>query len=407
MSAYFDSQPEADEITQMIEGFQSWFEIDLDAIGHNIDQARERTSGEIVPCVKSNAYGHGIVPVVAYMMGKGVKRVLVAKLHEALQLRGAGLDVGIICIDPLFIEAQFLTIVDLDITQTIYQPEPARRLNEAARKMGRTAGIWIKIDTGLGRIGVRWNEADDFIEDVSKLENLRIEGIFSTMSEDEELDRKQVQRMLEIESTAKSKGIDVGTKSIASSNSLFHKDYTYLDATRPGLMLMGFYPEDDDKGKGIELRQSLCWKARIEHVKWIEAGESLTYSRRFVADKRMKVGTVHVGYYDGFPRGLTNKGKIRVGDEIKPVLGTVSVNHFLVDLTDTDFQVGDIVEPISRTGENDALSVASLAGIMTYSLGNALSMLTPRVYTMNGVPVVVNMSKTGDGIIYSHHDTRL
>ncbi len=393
MSAYFGSQPTAGQITQMIEGFQSWFEIDLDAIGHNIDQARARTGGEIVPCVKSNAYGHGVVPVVAYMMDKGVKRVLVAKLHEALQLREAGLDVGIINIDPLFSDAQFKTVVDQDITQTIYQPELSRRLNEAAGEMGKTVGIWIKIDTGLGRVGVRWNEANDFIEEVSKLKNLRIEGIFSTMSEDDELDRKQVQRMLDIEAAANAKGIEVGTKSIASSNSLFHKDYTYLDATRPGLMLMGFYPEDVDKGCGIVLRQSLCWKARVEHVKWIEAGESVTYSRRFVAQKKMKVGTVHVGYYDGFPRGLTQKGKVRVGDEIKPVLGTVSVNHFLMDLTGTDVQVGDIVEPISRTGENDALSVANLAGIMTYSLGNALNMLTPRVYTMNGVPVAMTRPK--------------
>ena len=393
MSAYFGSQPTAEEITQMTEGFQSWFEIDLDAIGHNIDKARARTGGEIVPCVKSNAYGHGVVPVVAYMMGKEVKRVLVAKLHEALHLREAGLDVGIINIDPLFSDAQFMTVVEQDITQTIYQQEPATRLNEAAGKLGKTVGIWIKIDTGLGRVGVRWNEADDFIEEISQLKNLRIEGIFSTMSEDEELDRKQVQRMLDIESAAKAKGIDVGTKSIASSNSLFHKDYTYLDATRPGLMLMGFYPEDDDIGHGIELRQSLCWKARVEHVKWIEEGESLTYSRRFVADRRMKVGTVHVGYYDGFPRGLTKKGKVRVGEEIKPVLGTVSVNHFLVDLSGTDVEVGDIVEPISRTGENNALSVANLAGIMTYSLGNALNMLTPRVYTMKGTPIAVTRPK--------------
>jgi len=393
MSAYFGSQPTAGQITQMTKGFQSWFEIDLDAIGYNIDQAKARTGGEIVPCVKSNAYGHGVVPVVAYMMDKGVKRVLVAKLHEALQLREAGLDLGIINIDPLFSNAQFKTIVDQDITQTIYQPEPARRLNEAAGKLGKTVGIWIKIDTGLGRVGVRWNEADDLIEKVSKLKNLRIEGIFSTMSEDDELDRKQVQRMLDIEAAANAKGIEVGTKSIASSNSLFHKDYTYLDATRPGLMLMGFYPEDADKGHGIVLRQSLCWKARVEHVKWIEAGESVTYSRRFVAQKRMKVGTVHVGYYDGFPRGLTQKGRVRVGDVIKPVLGTVSVNHFLVDLTGTDVQVGDVVEPISRMGENDALSVANLAGIMTYSLGNALNMLTPRVYTMNGVPVAVTRPK--------------
>ena len=146
-------------------------------------------------------------------------------------------------------------------------------------------------------------------------------------------------------------------------------------------MLTGFYPEDSDLDQGITLKQSLCWKARIEHVKNVETGEALTYSKRFVAPKPMKVGTVHIGYYDGYPRGLTKKGKVRVGNEIKNVLGTVSVNHFLVDLTNTDLQVGDVIEAISMEGENDALHVANLAGIMTYSLGNGLHILTPRVYT--------------------------
>ena len=393
MSTYFDTQPTAEQITEMTEGFQSWFEIDLDAIGQNMAQVTKRTGGEIVPCIKSNAYGHGVVPIVAYMMEKGVKRVLVAKLHEALQLREAGLDVGIISLDPLFSDEQFETVVKQGITQTIYQKKPAKRLNDAAEKLGKTVGIWVKIDTGLGRVGVRHADADDFIEYIASLENLRIEGIFSTMSEIDELDRKQVQRMLDIEKTANAKGISVGTKSIASSNAVFHKDYTYLDATRPGLMLMGFYPEDADMGQGIQLNQALAWKARIEHIKEIEAGESLTYSRRFVADKKMKVGTVHIGYYDGFPRGLTNKGKVRVKDEIRPVLGTVSVNHFLVDLTGIEIQVGDVIEPISREGENTALNMANTAGIMTYSLGNALNMLTPRVYLRNGTPVAVTKPK--------------
>lgn len=393
MSDYFSKQPSSSQIQKMTEGFQSWFEIELDAIGDNIDQVKSRTGGEIVPCVKSNAYGHGVVPVVAYMMEKGVKRVLVAKLHEALQLREAGLDVGIVSIDPLFSDDQFEIVVKQNITQTVYQKESALRLNATAEKLGKQVSVWVKIDTGLGRVGVRYLDADDYIEFVHSLKNLKIEGIFSTMSEIDELDRKQVQRIIDLETNAKSKGIDVGTKSIASSNAVFHKDYTYLDATRPGLMLLGFYPEEDDMGHGILLKQSLAWKARVEHVKWIEAGETLTYSRRFTADRKMKVGTVHVGYYDGFPRGLTNKGKVRVGNEIKSVLGTVSVNHFLVDLTGTDFEVGDIVEPISREGENSALNMANNAGIMTYSLGNALNMLTPRVYTRNGLPVAVTKPK--------------
>jgi len=390
MSSYFTNQLSEEEIEEKIRGFSSWFEIDLDAIGLNMKQVKERTGREIVPCVKSNAYGHGVVPIVAYMIEQGIGRVLVAKLYEAMQIREAGIHVDIISIDPLFSDEDFSIVVENNITQTIYQDESARRLNNVAEDAGKVAPIWIKIDTGLGRVGVNWSEASRFIEKINQYSNLEITGIFSTLSEAEELDRLQVQRLVDVEEECKKKGINVGTKSIASSNAVFHKPYSYLDAVRPGLMLLGFYPEEADIGRGIELKQSLCWKARIEHVKWVEKGDALTYSRRFVAPKRMKVGTVHVGYYDGYPRGLTKKGKVKVGSEIRDVLGTVSVNHFLVDLTDTDFDVGDIVEPISREGENNALNLANLAGIMTYGLGNGFHMLTPRVYLKDGKKVALS-----------------
>ena len=389
MSSYFERQPSPGEIEERIEGFQSWIEVDLDAVGHNLDQVKAATGREIIPCVKSNAYGHGLVPVAAYMARWGVRRVLVAKLWEAEQLRDAGLDVGIVNMDPLFAPQQYVYVVERGITQTVYQRKTAELLSEAAGKQGKRAKVWVKVDTGLGRVGVRWSEAPALIEYVSKLPNLQIDGVFSTLSEDTELDGLQVERLLEVERRCSEKGVSVGVKSMASSNAVFHEPHAYLDAVRPGIMLMGVYPEEADMNHGIQLRQSLCLKARVEHVKWVEEGETLTYSRRFKAPRRMKVGTVHIGYSDGFPRGLTGKGRVRVGDEVRGVLGTVSVNHFLVDLTGTDVEPGDIVEAISREGVNDVMGLSSLAGIMTYSFVNGLNMLTPRVYTEKGVPVAL------------------
>jgi len=389
MSGYFERQPPPSEIAERMRGFQSWIEVDLDAITHNLDQVKAATGREIIPCVKSNAYGHGIVPVVAHMARRGVKRVLVAKLWEAEQLRDAGLDVGIVNMDPLFAPQQFGYVVEHGITQTVYRRETADQLSKAAKKQGKTAKVWVKVDTGLGRVGVRWGEAPALIEHIAKLPSLEIDGIFSTLSEDGELDRLQVERLLEVERKCREKGISVGVKSAASSNAVLHEPHTYLDAVRPGLMLLGVYPEEADINHGIQLKQSLYLKARVEHVKWVEAGESLTYSRRFTAPRRMRVGTVHIGYSDGFPRSLTQKGRVRVGGEIRDVLGTVSVNHFLVDLTGTDIEPGDIVEAISRDDENNILNISTLAGIMTYSLVNGLNMLTPRVYTERGVPVAL------------------
>lgn len=389
MSGFFEGQPSPAEIEERMEGFQSWLEIDLDAVGHNIEQVWSRTGVEIIPCVKTDAYGHGVVPVVAYMIKKGIRRVLVAKLWEALQLRDAGLDCGIMSVDPLFSDAQFETVVERGISQTIYQRKAAERLSQAAQRKGKTASLWVKVDTGLGRVGVRYMEAVSLIEYVSGLPGLSIEGIFSTLTEDPELDKLQVERLLEVEEELKKKGVEVGTKSIASSSAIFNRPYSYLDAVRPGIMLYGLYPEPEDMGQGIDLRQAMTLKARIEHVKTVEAGESLTYSRRFVAPRRMRVGTLHIGHSDGYPRGLTGKGLVKVGGVVKPVLGTVSVNHCLVDLEGTDADVGDVVEAISREGENDAHRLTELAEIETYWLCVRLNPRTPRVYLEGGVLVAL------------------
>jgi alanine racemase len=390
---WFVRRPSPAEIRLRSEGFQSWLEVDLDAVGHNIDQVRAKTGVEIIPCVKTNAYGHGLVPVVAYMMRRGIGRVLVAKLWEALQIRDAGLDCGVVNMDPLYSENQFETVVEMGITQTTYQKEAAERLSAVSKRMGKTASIWVKVDTGLGRVGVRHKEAADLVQHISGFPGLRIDGLFSTMSENDELDRLQVERMEKLRDKLRRRGIETGVMSMASSNAVFHKPYSYLDAVRPGLMLLGLYPEDEDRGQGIELRQAFRFMARIEHVKWVEAGESLTYSRRFTAPRKMRVGTLHVGYSDGYPRGLTQKGFVKIGGLVKPVLGTVSVNHVLVDLTDTDAGVGDAVEAIGREGENGAHNLCRLAGIMTYTLMVGMSPLTPRVYYVGGEPVALSEPK--------------
>jgi len=388
--AFFNSQPSPGEIEARMGGYPSWIEVDLDCVGFNLEQIRRQTGVEVVPCVKTNAYGHGLVPVVAYLMKRGVRRVLVVKLREALQLRDAGLNCGIINMDPLFTEEQYETVVDREVTQTIFSRSMADALSAAAQRRGKTIGVFIKVDTGLGRVGVRHEQAVDLVEYASGLPGIRLEGVYSTLTEDKEFDRVQLERMLALDEALRRRGIDAGTRSMASSNAIFHFPESYLDAVRPGLMIYGVYPEDEDREAGLELRQALSLKARLEHVKWVEAGESLTYSRRFVAPRRMKVGTIHVGYSDGYPRGLTKKGVVRVGDAVRPVLGTVSVNHHVVDIDGLDMGVGDVVEVVSRAGENSVDSLSKLAGIMPYSFCVGLNPLTPRVYFEGGRPVAIS-----------------
>jgi alanine racemase len=373
-----------------LKGFDSWLEINLDAVKHNLAQIRGKTGVEVIPCLKANAYGHGLVPVTVFLMAEGVERVLVAKLWEARQIRAAGLHCGVINLSPLFVKEDFTMVVKEKISQTIFEETLAEGLSKAAVELGQLARVWVKIDTGLGRVGVNHRDALTFINHVSKLPRLRLEGVFSTLSEEQELDKKQVERFEHLSKELNQVGFTSVTRSIASSNAIFHRPLSYFDAVRPGISLFGLYPEPSDREHGIHLRQAMRMIARVEQVKTVEKGESLTYSRRFIAPKKMKVGTLHIGYSDGYPRELTGKGVVKVEGKNKPVLGTVSVNHTLIDLDETETKRGDPVEVIGTEGENSGEKVAVTSGLMPYKLCVSLNPLTPRIYSRNGVPIALS-----------------
>ncbi len=385
MPSFFDEGNE-ESIRNRMKGFSSWIEVDLDAIGFNLEQIRQLTGTEVVPCIKKNAYAHGIVHVVAYLIEKGVERFLVAKLWEAQQIRRAGLTCGVINQDPLFTSEQFSKVVEKDITQVIYHRESAERLNEAAVSKRKTASIWVKVDTGLGRAGVVYKDAVNLIECIASLPGLRIDALYTTLLEDEN-DQLQIQRLKDVKKSLGSKDIEIPTLSIASSHGIFFDSDSHLDVVRPGVMLFGWYPVPEARTQGVELRQALSLKGRLEHVKWVDPGTPLTYGGAYIAEKRMKVGTMHMGYSDGYLRQLSKKGIVRVEGKICPIIGGVSINHFLIDLSGTKAEVGDVVDAVSFTGENDAHGLCDIAGVEPYQLAVWMNPLTPRVYYRNGIPV--------------------
>jgi len=393
-SRYFQNQPTPEEIRKRTQGYSSWIEINLDHIGFNLEQARKIAGAEIIPCLKKNAYAHGIARVTAYLMSKGVKRVLVAKLWEARAIRNAGLDCGVINMDPVYTDDQYRWIIENHISQVSYHRETAEKLSKAASELGIDVSVWVKIDTGLGRVGVRWNEAVGLIEYMAQLPHIKIKGLFSTLLEDD-IDFEQIKRLKEVKEGLTAKGVQVSTLSIASSHGIFLRPESSLDAVRPGVMLFGWYPMPEARSTGIELRQALALKGRFEHVKWVDEGTPLTYGGAFVAPRRMKVGTMHLGYSDGYLRQLSKKGIVNVQGKICPIIGGVSINHLIIDLSDTDAETGDIVEAISLTGPNDAHSLCEIADLEPYQLAVWMSPITPRVYYMGGKPVALVEPKLG------------
>ena len=338
----FGAQPSAAEIAARVAGYGAWLEIDLDVIGRNLERLRRRLAAgtDLMPCVKNNAYGHGLLPLVAYLAGQGVGRILVVRLREAEQIVDVGIRVRVLNMGPLFTDAQYESVARRGIVQAIYTREVAEQLSDAAGRLGVEAAVFVKVDTGLRRVGVWHEEAAELVERVAKLPSLKVEGIFSTLSQSTEQDPVQIDRLQAVDAVLRARGIDPGLRSLASSDATLHRPAAHLDLVRPGALIYGVYPEKKDLAAGLELEQALALKARIEHVKWVERGASVTYWGRFVAPERMRIGTLPLGFSDGLPRELANRARVLVGGRYQSSLGSVSLNHLVVDLTDVEAERG-------------------------------------------------------------------
>ena len=386
---FFASQPTPEEIREKTLGYTSWLEINLDHIGYNLRKIRERVGVEVMPVIKNNAYGHGLIPVAAYLETQNVEWVMVAKLREAERIKEAGIGYDVLNMDVLFTPEQYRSVVEKGITQTVYTLEAAEKLSNAAEELDTTAKVFVKVDTGLNRIGVKHTEAASLIEQITKLPRVEVVGMFSTFQQRKEEDETALARLLRVDAQLKARGINIRFRSMSSSDAVFHNPDGWLDMVRPGMSLYGVYPEAKDEASGIELRQALQLKARIEYTKWVEEGETVTYWGRFTAPERMRIATLHLGFYDAIPRELTNKGRVVVNGVVKRSVGSVSLNHYLVDVTGVNAEKGDMVTVIADSGENSLRATAEAAGWMTYSLLNHINPAMPRVYTMNGQPVAL------------------
>ena len=389
--AWFRSQPDAAEITRRLDGHSSWIELDLDSLSFNLAGIRERVGPEVevMPVVKNDAYGHGLVPVTAHLAGEGIRWVMVAKLLEAERLRAAGIECEVLVMDVLFTDAQRDRVVEQGLTMAVFTEEAALRLDAAGRRRGRIAQVFVKVDTGLRRVGVRHDLAPGLIERIAAMPNVRVAGVFSSFMQHPDRDREMLERFHAVCGEVERRGVEIPFRSIASTNAILHDPDAWLDMVRPAMCLYGIHPFDGDAESGLELRPVLSMKARIEYVKEVAKGDSVTYFGTFTAPAPMRVGTLHIGFRDAIPRELANKARFGIGGRIMPGVGTIALNHVLLDLTGTDAEAGDVVEVFAHEGENSLLAMARAAGWMVYSVMNHLSPDLPRVCYRGGVPVAL------------------
>ena len=361
-----------------------WLDINLKHMAWNVRQLRKQANNRpIMAVIKANAYGHGLVPVARYLQRQNIHALAVGKVQEAIKLREYGIRLPILNFGP-FSRENANELVRRSISQSVYTEE-FRYLIEAAKRVGRKASVHVKIDTGLGRVGVPHDQAIPLLEAIARHPEIRIEGIFTTFSEDEEFDQIQLQRFHEVCRQAKKRGIAYGKRHAASSAGILSFPESHLDMVRPGITLYGHYPSEKElKRRRIDLKPVMSLKARVSYVKTLRPGDSVAYHRAFIASQETRVATIPVGYADGMPYQIAGKAGVLIRGHRFPTIALITANHLTADVSSapTPIRIDDEVVLIGRQGEQEitAEEVARLAGTSVYKILIWMNPELPRVY---------------------------
>jgi alanine racemase len=356
--------------------YRCWVEVDLDALRHNVAAIRRRIGhAKLMAVVKADAYGHGLAPVAGALMQCGVDAFAVANLTEALALRQLGGPGWPILLLGAALPFEVETIVEQNITPTISTLDEARQFESAAAARGCRLPVHVEIDTGMGRVGFWHEEAGRAVEQIAALPHLRIEGLYTHFpSADENLaeTRRELELFLKVPGP--------GLRHAANSAALLNLPESHLDMVRPGLLLYGIPPVP-----AADFRPVLSFKARVAYLKEVAAGRTISYGQTFVAPHSMKVATIAAGYADGFARHLSNAAQVLIGGRRCPVVGRVTMDQIMVDVTGLDHVAsGDEVVFIGRQGDIaiSASELALWAGTIAWEVlcGITKTARVPRLY---------------------------
>lgn len=362
--------------------------IDLKALEHNYLELRKRTDpgAAMMAVVKANAYGHGAREAAGVFEALGCASFGVAIIEEGAQLRQSGIKGQIIVLGGLFPD-QADDMLEFGLTPVVFDIMVARALNEAARSRGQVLGMHVKIDTGMGRLGIQPSDIASFFGELKGMENLRVSSLLSHFAESEAQDksfsRGQLSEFLKAVEEIKGLNIDPGVLEMANSAALVGMKEARLDMARPGIMLYGSYPAENLRDE-IKLRPVMQLKTRILHLKEVPAGFTVSYGRRFTTNRPSVIATLPIGYADGVPRRLGNSGEVLIGGRRVPIAGTVCMDLIMVDVTDVPgAKQGDEAVLIGSQGKETitAEEVALKAGTISYEIFCGISARVPRVYT--------------------------
>jgi len=375
------------------EYFRVCANISLDAIRDNIEKGKALLAPgtKMMGVVKADAYGHGAVPV-AKAIEDLVDAYGVSMPEEGVELRKAGLTKPVIILGYTAPEMAGLAI-RYDITMAVFQSEIAKQYNEIAKQLGKKAKVHIKLDTGMSRIGyLCCDESLDDIEKIAKLSYVEIEGMFTHFSKADELDKtfakNQFKKYMEFANALEARGIALPCKHVCNSAGIIDIPEADLDMVRFGITLYGMYPTDEVTKERMPLTPAMEVKTHISYIKTLPAGVGIGYSGTFVTEKETRVATLSVGYGDGYPRGLSNAGRVLIHGKSAPILGRICMDQCMVDVTDIpEAKQGDVVTLLGKDGD-DFISAeeigATVGNSFHYEVVCDISKRVPRIYYRNG-----------------------
>jgi len=379
-------------------------EIDLDLIRDNVACIRKhvKPNTKIMAVIKADGYGHGSIPIAKYFEEyEGVYGFAVASVEEALCLRSEGITKPVLILGYTF-PYSYGRLIKEDIRITVFQEDTLTQISKMTKELGIRAKIHIKVDTGMGRIGIT---PDDrgllLVQKAMETEGIEIEGIFTHFAKADEADKTDALHQLTVfqnflQRIEKELGLQIPIKHCANSASVLDLPSSHMDMVRPGIILYGLWPSCEVNQEVIKLKPALSLHSHVVFVKDIHKGQSVGYGGTFTAKEEMRIATIPVGYGDGYPRSLSGKGYVLINGQISPILGRVCMDQFMVDVTKIrDVKEGDHVTLLGTDGP-EQITVdffSDLSGRHTYELVCNLGKRIPRVYVLDGT--ILNVKNGG------------
>ncbi|MDD4833839.1 MAG: alanine racemase [Lutispora sp.] len=371
----------------------AWAEIDLDNLASNMREIRRlaKDSAQVTAVIKADGYGHGAKYIAQTLLENGADRFAVAALDEALELRKFGITVPILVLGYTQPE-RAKAVVANDIEQAVYSYELAKGLSMEAVKQNKKVKVHIKLDTGMGRIGLRADESSiESIKEIYELPNMIIEGMFTHFAIADEKDKgytkEQFSKFMWVSNRLEQEGIKIRLKHCGNSATIIDLPDMHLDMVRAGIILYGLAPSEDVELNRIKLEQVMSLKARVTHVKEINSGESVSYGRKFIASGKTKIASLPLGYADGYTRMLTGKAEALVDGVRVPVIGRICMDQCMIDVTGIeDVKVGDEVVLFGKQ-KNSFISIDEVAeklGTINYEVVCMIGKRIPRIYVKEG-----------------------